>query len=249
MKLINWWKASINGSSPRNVSMTNTNWDVFNVLSSKAEATEWLRDPREDCITAMKSNTSYSPCKHVMKCQNQADIILMLLASGWYRPGFWHIMACSLGYAVWPHYNILPSKYMYSQWSPHNSPTRVSYGVSFVNSKSGMLPLSFNTLRPSDAYICVSELGHHSDNGLTPGRRQAIIWTNTGLFSFGLVWNFNWNSNIFMHLKMLSAKCHPFCLDLCYPIHLYCVILNHVTMGPHCSCWWMWDSKTLFVDF
>ena len=35
-----------------------------------------------------------------------------------------------------------------------------------------------NALRPSDAYICASKLTIGSDNGLSPGRRQAIIWTN-----------------------------------------------------------------------
>ena len=36
-----------------------------------------------------------------------------------------------------------------------------------------------NTLRPSAAYICISKLTIiGSDNGLSPSRRQAIIWTN-----------------------------------------------------------------------
>ena len=31
-------------------------------------------------------------------------------------------------------------------------------------------------------HICVSKLTiHGSDNGLSPGRRQAIIWTNAGI--------------------------------------------------------------------
>ena len=38
-----------------------------------------------------------------------------------------------------------------------------------------------NTLRPNDA-ICVSNRTIIvSDNGLSPGRRQAIIWTNAGI--------------------------------------------------------------------
>ena len=42
--------------------------------------------------------------------------------------------------------------------------------------------LMVNSLRPSDAYICVSKLTIiGSDNGLSPDRRQAIIWTNAGL--------------------------------------------------------------------
>ena len=55
-------------------------------------------------------------------------------------------------------------------------------------------------------HICVSKfsiLG--SDNGLSPGRRQAIIWTNAGLLLIGpLGTNFN---------EML-IKIHTFCLGL-----------------------------------
>ena len=61
-----------------------------------------------------------------------------------------------------------------------------------------------------------------SDNGLSPGRRQAIIWTNAGLLLIGpLGTNF---SEILieiltfsfkkMHLKVSSAKRRPFCLGL-----------------------------------
>ena len=69
-------------------------------------------------------------------------------------------------------------------------------------------------------HICVSNLiiiG--SDNGLSPGRRQAIIWTNAGILLIGLLGtNFSeilTEIHIFsfkkMHLKMSSAK---FCLGL-----------------------------------
>ena len=37
-----------------------------------------------------------------------------------------------------------------------------------------------------ETHICVSKLNiTGSDNGLSPGRRQAIIWTNAGLLSIG----------------------------------------------------------------
>ena len=73
-------------------------------------------------------------------------------------------------------------------------------------------------------HICVSNLytTTGSDNGLSPGRRHAIIWTIAGIFLIGpLGTNF---SEIFiriqtfsfkkMHLKMSSAKWRPFCLGL-----------------------------------
>ena len=68
-------------------------------------------------------------------------------------------------------------------------------------------------------HICVSKLTTTgSDNGLSPGRRQAIIWTNGGMLLIGpLGTNF---SEILseihtlsfkkMHLKMSSAKWRPF---------------------------------------
>ena len=61
-----------------------------------------------------------------------------------------------------------------------------------------------------------------SDNGLSPGRRQAIIWTNSGILLIGpLGTNFteilseiHSLSYKKMHLKMSSAKCRSFCLGL-----------------------------------
>ena len=71
--------------------------------------------------------------------------------------------------------------------------------------------------------ICVSELTNiGSDNGLSLGRRQAIIWNNAGLLLIEpLGTNFSEISikiQIFsfkkMHLNMSSAKWRPFCLGL-----------------------------------
>ena len=68
-------------------------------------------------------------------------------------------------------------------------------------------------------HICVSNLTiNGSDNGLSPGRRQAIIWTNAGILLIGpLGTNFNEifiEINTFsfkkIHLKMSSAKWRPF---------------------------------------
>ena len=71
-------------------------------------------------------------------------------------------------------------------------------------------------------HICISKLiiiG--SDNGLSPERRQAIIWTIAGILLIGtLGTNFSQilseiNTLSFkkMHLKMLSAKWRQFCLS------------------------------------
>ena len=70
-------------------------------------------------------------------------------------------------------------------------------------------------------HICVSRLTiTGSDNGLSPGRRQAIIWTNTGILLIGpLGTNFSeYQIEILtfsftkMRLKVSSAKWRPFCL-------------------------------------
>ena len=72
-------------------------------------------------------------------------------------------------------------------------------------------------------YICVSKLTIiGSDNGLTPGRRHAIIGTNAGIllirplgthFSEILIGiqTFSFKK---MYLKMSSSKWRPFCLGL-----------------------------------
>ena len=72
-------------------------------------------------------------------------------------------------------------------------------------------------------HICVDKLTTiGSDNGLSPGRHQTIIWTNAGILSIGhLGTNFSEiliEVKIFsfkkMRLKVSSAKWRPFCLGL-----------------------------------
>ena len=68
-------------------------------------------------------------------------------------------------------------------------------------------------------HICVGKLTTiGSDNGLSPGRRQAIIWTNAGILLIGS-WGTNFSEILVgiqtfslkkMHLKMSFAKWRPF---------------------------------------
>ena len=75
-----------------------------------------------------------------------------------------------------------------------------------------------NLLRPSDAYMRRKLTIIGSDNGLSPGRRQAIIWTNAGILwirTFGT--NFSEISgkiHSFSFSKMSSAKWRLFGLGL-----------------------------------
>ena len=72
-------------------------------------------------------------------------------------------------------------------------------------------------------HLCVSKLTTiGSDNGLSPGRRQAIIWTNPGIlliepsgtnFSEILIETHTFSFKK-IRLKMLSGKRRPFCLSL-----------------------------------
>ena len=72
-------------------------------------------------------------------------------------------------------------------------------------------------------HICVGKLTIiGSDDGLSLGRRQAIIWTNAGILLIGSlgtnvseiligIQTFSFKK---MHLKMSSGKWRPFCLGL-----------------------------------
>ena len=81
--------------------------------------------------------------------------------------------------------------------------------------------------------ICVSKLTIIGpDNGLSPGRRQAIIWNNAGIFLIGPSGT-NFSENLIgiqtfsfkkMHFKMSSAKCRPFCRDLNVSTKTDCII-------------------------
>ena len=76
-----------------------------------------------------------------------------------------------------------------------------------------------------------------SDNGLAPTRRQAIIWTNTGLLLngplgtyFSEIWNKIQQFSLKkINLKMSSGKCRPSCLGL--------NVLTAGTPGREIRCW------------
>ena len=97
-------------------------------------------------------------------------------------------------------------------------------------------------------HICIGKLTIiGSDNGLSPGRRQAIIWTNAGILLIGpLGTNFSEVlSEIYtfsfkkMHLKMSSAKWRPFFLGL--NVLTYWSLLRPENVlqeqGRHHGCW------------
>ena len=102
-----------------------------------------------------------------------------------------------------------------------------------LNWDSPLLPVAENILThwSRGTHICVSNLAIiGSDNGLSPGWRQAIIWSNAGNivnWTLGnqLQWNFNQNSNIFIHengfesvvCEMAAILSRPQCVDTLKP--------------------------------
>ena len=99
-------------------------------------------------------------------------------------------------------------------------------------------------------HICVSKLTIiGSDNGLSPGRRQAIIWTNDGIL---LIWTIGTNfseisSEIHafsfkkMHLKMESAKWRPFCHGLNVLMHWILKLPVHQE-----ACHWLCGTNNMY---
>ena len=87
-------------------------------------------------------------------------------------------------------------------------------------------PQWVNSLRRNETqetHLCISKLNIiGSDNGLSPGRRQAIIWTNAGIV---LIWLSGTNFSEMLieihtfsfkkiHLNRSPARWWPFCLGL-----------------------------------
>ena len=104
-------------------------------------------------------------------------------------------------------------------------------------------------------HICVSELTTiGSDNGLSLGRRLAIIWSNDGILLIRpLGTNFSEillgiqiSSFNKMHLKMSSAKWRPFCLGLNVLTHI-CATRNHFYL--HGLTWTpAWTGKHVPIE-
>ena len=119
-------------------------------------------------------------------------------------------------------------------------------------------------------HICVSNLTIiASDNGVSPGRCQAIIWNKAGILLIGsLGTNFSEILNKIdtisfkkMYLKMPSGKWRPFCFSLnvlselklwfMFSCSHYSAVCISCYIGPHYSSilshirdWWVSARKT-----
>ena len=123
-------------------------------------------------------------------------------------------------------------------------------------------------------HVCVGNLiiiG--SDNGLSPGRHQAITWTNVGILLIGplgtifseMLIEIHTFSFKKIHLKMWSGKWRPFCLGLnvlsgqCNIILWNYINIHHIQSQSLNSQWqtishpqnklWMRSLKTLLTHW
>ena len=93
-------------------------------------------------------------------------------------------------------------------------------------------------------HICVGKLTIlGSDNGLSPGRHQAIVWTNAGILLIGplgtnsteiliKILEFSFKK---MRLKLSSAKWRPFCLGLNVLMHPQIFVMSLSLLIPPLS--------------
>ena len=101
-----------------------------------------------------------------------------------------------------------------------------------------------------------------SDNGLSPGRRQAIIWTNAGILLIG-PWGTNFSELLIgihtfsfkkIPLKMLSVKWRPFCLGLNVLIFFLIESKDHFILYSQYHGGWLYGDarspaiKSLGID-
>ena len=101
-------------------------------------------------------------------------------------------------------------------------------------------------------HICVSKVTIiGSDNGLPPGRRQAIIWTNAEILLIGhlgtnfseiliVIYIFSFKK---MQLIMWSGKWQPFCLGL-KVLMTRATRLKTCPCSLHSACWWPSTVRT-----
>ena len=120
-------------------------------------------------------------------------------------------------------YNQGPAPYFKTPISVFFLPLGITKEYQYTRNVTPILTRSTQWGRVTHIYVNkLTIIG--SDNGLSPGRRQAIIWTNAGILSIG-PWGINFNeisieihafSSKKIHLKMSSGKWWPFCLGFTF---------------------------------
>ena len=134
------------------------------------------------------------------------------------------------------HHEIFRSYHQWQKWCPckrSRSKVKVTEVITQFSRFRTITPVWIHIWWWNDAqslthwgrvtHICLSKLTIiDSDNGLSPERRQAIIWTNAGILLIGPLWT-NFSEILIqiltfsfkkMRLKVSFAKWRPFCLGL-----------------------------------
>ena len=109
-------------------------------------------------------------------------------------------------------------------------------------------------------HLCVDYLTIiGSDNGLSPGRRQAIIWINAGILLIGPL-GINFREMLIeiktfpfkkMRLKVSSAKRWPFCFGINVLICYINLVSNDRSSNVHCTqCFVQYNAtwRTIIYD-
>ena len=119
------------------------------------------------------------------------------------------------------------------------------------NGSRDLTKCSYTSCIDEDCYIKLTIIG--SDNGLSPGRRQAIIWTNDGILSIRTfqthfseivseIHTFLFKK---MHFKMSSGKWRPSCLGLNVIRDLVsqCKLIGFFVYDS-----WLWQFNAAFIS-
>ena len=129
---------------------------------------------------------------------------------------------------------------MIRQWTFISRSKNNSHGMRHVYKHTATIEMHF-THWGRVMHICVGKLTIISpDNGLSPGRRQAIIWANArillirplGTYFNEILIEIYASSLTKMHLKLSSGKWRPFCLSL-NVLTLCCYFWHQWTIESH----------------
>ena len=139
----------------------------------------------------------------------------------------------------------------------HYSYWQFMFGPRARKSNHGMyayMTSSHNKLQCWGTHTYVSNLTIiGSDNGLSPGRHQAIIWTNDGILLFGPLGT-NFSEVLIgiqtfsfkkMHLKMSSAKWRPF--GYVFPLSVHFIMYVFCYPSAHMLCWFILGNVIIFT--
>ena len=140
----------------------------------------------------------------------------------------------------WASVGVQPLGQRWANWQIHVGPTLVSRRWPNVRVDVGP------TLGQRCNASWATTIG--SDNGLSPGQRQVIIWTNAGILLIGplgtnlteILSEIHTFSLKKMHLKISSGKWRPFCLGL--------NVLNEISFALVCDslCNFFYQQMTWF---